>query len=198
MRKKKPIDYLFPKVRQAVFTAVVLQPSKIWNFSDLARHLKLTPSSLQRELAGLETAGIIAIRRFGGRVYVQADSTCSFLEEIQGLMRKSRLLIDMLVEALEPFASSIDAAYVFGPMAKSAQSSNRSDLEILIIGSAKMRDLEPTMGVLERTLKRPVNSSHYTRADFFDKLSRGNPFLRSLQQEERTLIVGAKDVFNVK
>jgi hypothetical protein len=53
MRKKRPLDSLFPRTRQAILTATLLHPEHWWYLSDLAKYLGVRPSSLQRELDGL-------------------------------------------------------------------------------------------------------------------------------------------------
>jgi hypothetical protein len=111
-------------------------------------------------------------------------------------MRKSGRLIDLLEKLLGPFGAAIDSAYLFESPAKSDQPNATGDIDILIIGSVQMRDLESTMGYVERTLRRPVNATYYSRADFEQRMAKGNPFLRSLIQEERTFITGTTDLLS--
>jgi DNA-binding transcriptional ArsR family regulator len=84
MRKNRPLDSLFPRTRQAVPTATLLHPERWWYLSDLAKHLGVRPSNLQRELAALTSAEILHQRRDGNRVYFQASPDCPFLPELQG------------------------------------------------------------------------------------------------------------------
>src|SRR5262245_30298930 len=110
MRKKRPLDSLFPRTRQAILTATLLQPDRWWYLSDLAKHLGVPPSSLQRELAALVSAHILCRRRDGNRVYCQANADCPFLPKLQGLLVKTAGMVDVLHEALTPFAKRIDWA----------------------------------------------------------------------------------------
>ena len=83
------LNALFPKTRQDVLAATLLDPNRAWYLSDLARHLGSQPSSLQRELAGLVAAGILRRSVDGNRVYFQADADCPCLGELRALMMKS-------------------------------------------------------------------------------------------------------------
>jgi DNA-binding MarR family transcriptional regulator len=74
MRKKNPIDALFPKIRQNILAAAYGQPEKWWFMSELAAFIQTTPSSLQRELASLVESGILRQKRDGNRLYVQAET----------------------------------------------------------------------------------------------------------------------------
>ena len=89
IRKKRPLDSLFPRTRQAVLTATLLHPDRWWYLSDLAKHLGVRPSSLQREIATLTSTEILRQRRDGNRVYFQANADCPFLPELQGLLVKT-------------------------------------------------------------------------------------------------------------
>src|SRR5436305_505484 len=74
MHKNRPLDALFPRTRRAVLATLFLRPAREWYLSDLARHLKVQPSSLQRELARLVSAGILRRRDDGNRAYYQAET----------------------------------------------------------------------------------------------------------------------------
>ena len=68
MRKRNPIDALFPKIRQSILAATYTQPERWWFMSELASFIKTTPSSLQRELGALIKSGILRSRRDGNRL----------------------------------------------------------------------------------------------------------------------------------
>src|SRR4029434_3466031 len=118
MRKKRALDSLFPRTRQAVLAATLLQSDRWWYLSDLAKYLGVSPSSLQRELAALVSADILRQRRDGNRVYFQANPDCPFLPELQGLLVKTAGMVDVLREALTPFAKRIRWAFIYGSVAR--------------------------------------------------------------------------------
>jgi DNA-binding transcriptional ArsR family regulator len=74
----------------------MMQPERWWYLSDLAKHLGITPSSLQRDLSSLTRAGILRPREEGNRVYFQADPGCPFQAELRGLIAKTAGLVDIL------------------------------------------------------------------------------------------------------
>ena len=125
MRKSKAIDAILPRTRQAILAATLLHPERWWYLSDLARHLEVRPSSLQRELATLIDAEILRQRRDGNRIYFQPNPDCPFLAELQRLMAKTAGLVDVLREVLDPFANRIDWAFVYGSMARSEELASR-------------------------------------------------------------------------
>ena len=59
MRNISALDALFPKTRQGILAATLVQPEKVWYVSELARRMGVSSSSLQRELQDLTTAEIL-------------------------------------------------------------------------------------------------------------------------------------------
>jgi 2-polyprenyl-6-methoxyphenol hydroxylase-like FAD-dependent oxidoreductase len=57
---------LFSTVRAGVLFATLLQPDQWWFMTELARHLEVTPSSLQRELESLVASEFLWRRQFSG------------------------------------------------------------------------------------------------------------------------------------
>ena len=53
--------------------------------TELARHLEVTPSSLQRELASLVASGFLLRRQDGRRIYFKANSESPVFPELRGL-----------------------------------------------------------------------------------------------------------------
>jgi DNA-binding IclR family transcriptional regulator len=89
MRTKGTLDALFPTVRSAVLSATLLQPDHWWFMTELARHLEVTPSSLQRELASLVASGFLLRRQDGRRVYFKANTESPVFPELRGLVEKT-------------------------------------------------------------------------------------------------------------
>jgi DNA-binding transcriptional ArsR family regulator len=189
MRKSKAIDAIFPRTRQAVLAATLLRPDHWWYLSDLARHLGVRPSSLQRELATLVEAGILHQRRDGNRMYFQPNPDCPFLPELQGLMVKTVGLLEVLREVLEPLTDRIDWAFVYGSMARSEELSS-SDVDLMIIGRVGLADLTTPLRQAERRLNRPVNPTLYSREEFATKLAAGHAFLCAVLAREKLFILG--------
>jgi DNA-binding transcriptional ArsR family regulator len=190
MRKTKTIDALFPRTRQAILAATLLHPD-CWRYlSDLARRLGVRPSSLQRELAALVEAGILRQRRDGNRIYFQPNPDCPFLAELQGLMLKTVGLVDVLREALEPFANRIDWAFVYGSIARSEELAS-SDVDLIIIGRVGLADIAPALQQAEGRLNRPVHPTVYSREEFATRLTAGHAFLHTVLDGAKLFILGA-------
>jgi len=92
MRNSSVLSPLFSSTTQGVLGATVLRPEREWYLSDLAAHLGVGPSSLQRTLAKLTQAGILNRRGSGNRVYYRSDPNCPIFNELVAMFEKADLI----------------------------------------------------------------------------------------------------------
>jgi predicted nucleotidyltransferase len=191
-RTQSPLDALLPRTRQAILCAVLLHAERAWYLAELARHLETHPSSLQRELARLVAAGILVARRDGNRVYYQANVECPFLAELQGLLRKTAGLVDVLRRAIEPLDGAVRLAFVFGSTARGEERPT-SDVDVFVVGDIGLAALAPTLRHAERAIGRAINPVTMTVEEFRQRIRDGDHFVTSLLQTQRLFLVGADD-----
>jgi predicted nucleotidyltransferase len=197
MRKFSLLDSLLPKIRQAVLAATVLHPDRWWYLSDLAQHLRVTPSSLQRELASLVAAGILQSRRDGNRVYYQPDPACPILPELRGLLIKTIGIADVLRDMLTPFGSKIDVAFLYGSVARGEETS-ASDVDLMIVGGLRLAEAASALREAEKRLQRPVNPTLFSPQEFVQKATEGNHFVTTVLRGEKIYLIGSEhDMANV-
>lgn len=185
----RPLDALFPKTRQLILAALLPKPERSWYLTDLAKHIGVRPSSLQRELAGMVEAGILTRRRDGNRVYYQPDDQCPFMAELRGLIVKTAGLADVLRELLKPLAKRIRWAFVYGSLAR-GEADSLSDVDLMVIGDARPSDVSAALRGASNRLSREVNATVYSTAEFTKKLETGYGFHRGVLVNEKLFIIG--------
>jgi len=192
MRKSSPLDALLPKTRRAVLVTVYKDPTREWYLSDLARHLKVQPSSLQRELANLVGAGILRKRVDGNRAYYSAETEGPIFGDLHGLILCTAGLGDVLAESLKPFRDRIIVAFVYGSLARQEEQAT-SDIDLMVIGGVGLAELAPALKHAEEKLIRPVNPSIYTPEEIAEKLALGHHFLGTVMSKDKLFVLGGKD-----
>ena len=192
MRKKTAIDALFPKVRQGVLAAIVMNPERWWSMSELARHLKIRPSSLQRELKNLAEAGILSRREEQNRALFQPNQDCPFLRELTGLMIKTVGLVDLVRGIVAPVAKAIDCAFVYGSIARGDLTS-QSDVDLMIVGKLGLSEIASKLRNAEKLLARPVNVSIFTAKDFYARNKANDNFITTVLKNEKIFVIGGSD-----
>jgi predicted nucleotidyltransferase len=169
-----------------------MDPAREWYLSDLARHLGVRPSSLQRELASLVKAGVLRRRRDGNRAYYSAETESPIFGDLHGLLLRTAGLRDVLAESLEPLSRRIDVAFVYGSVARRDEHA-ASDVDLMVIGRVGLADLAPALKGAEGMLLRPVNPSVYTPAEVAEKLTAGHHFLTTVMRGEKLFVLGDED-----
>ena len=190
MRKPSLIDPLMPKTRQLLLAAMLNQPDREWYLSDLARHLKVRPSSLQRELALLTKAGILTRRRDGNRLYYRPDPSCPILPELERIMVKTVGVADVLRAALRPLVARIRLAFLHGSIARGDARAG-SDVDLLVVGDLGLADLVAPLRSAERRIGRPVNPTIYVAKEYIDGIRDGtNHFLATVHASPKIPLIG--------
>jgi predicted nucleotidyltransferase len=189
------LDALIPKTRQAILAATFLEPQKWWYMRELARHLHLTPSTLQRELDSLVRGGILRQRREGKHVYFQPATDSPIFENLRGLMLKTAGLADIVRKALKPFADRIQWAFIYGSMARGEEHA-ASDVDLMIIGRIGLAEVSSPLRKLEQRLNRSINPTIYTSDQLADKAKSNQQFISEVLRSKKIFLLGDVSEFD--
>ena len=192
MRKKNPIDALFPKIRQKLLAATYTQPDKWWFMSELASFIETTPSSLQRELNTLVESGILRSRRDGNRLYFQAESDSPIFAPLRDLLVQTLGVTENIKEELSAIKEEINFAFIYGSVARN-QENTQSDVDLMIIGSIGLSETSPILRKLESKFNREINATCYSLNEFQKKVGAGNHFLTEVLGKEKIFLIGDKN-----
>lgn len=160
--------------------------------SDLAKHLSTSPSSLQRELRTLSEAGILEKRTDGKRVYYRPDEQCPIQKDLQGILKKTSGVEQVIKNILSNFSNLIQFAFVYGSVAQGQELSS-SDIDLVIVGDVGLKKLIPKLREAERELMRPVNPVTYSLKEFKDKIKSRDHFVVSLVKDKKLFIQGENE-----
>jgi predicted nucleotidyltransferase len=101
--------------------------------------------------------------------------------------------VDLRVLAPSQFGNCIQAAFVYGSIAKGTDTA-QSDVDLMVIcDDLAYSDLYNALQEAEATLQRPVHVSLATTAEWKRKLAAGNPFVTKVQAQPKILLIGSAD-----
>ena len=190
MRTIGTLDALFPTARAGVLSATLLQPDHWWFMTELARHLNVTPSSLQRELESLVASGFLLRRQDGRRVYFKANTESPLFPELRGLIEKTAGIIPELKAAIEKFGERIEFALLYGSIARGEEHAG-SDIDLIVVGTLRQIDLLPVLRKLENRFRREVNVTLFSPDEFRRKLASADYFLSSVMNAKTITLKGS-------
>lgn len=178
-----------PRIRQEVLAATYLNPERWWYISDLAHHIGVRPSSIQRELSALTEAGILTRRQEGNRVYIQPNPDCPVTGELQGLLIKTIGIVEPINVALADLWHQIDAAFIYGSFARGEEFVT-SDIDLMVIGSVGLKNLTAPLRDAEKQIAHPINVSVYSVEEFISKAKANNHFVKTILRSEKIFLKG--------
>jgi uncharacterized protein len=174
-------DFLFTPGLQRVLGATLLQPERSFTLEELLRLADSGRGSAQKQVDRLVEAGVLQEdARRGRQRSIRANTEFVLYPELLSIARKSFAVAEPLKAALAPFADHIDSAFVFGSLAKGTDS-GRSDIDLIVVGSAALLELSEALHKVEQDLLRPVNFSLYEPAEW-DALVQSDPIMAQIAQ----------------
>ena len=156
---------------------------------ELAKHLRLTPSSLQREVESLVAAGILGRSEEGKHVYFQALKQSPVYPELRNLILKTVGLVDVLHAALRPFARRIRCAFVYGSIARS-KGHAASDIDMMVVGEVGLAELSQGLHKTEQKMGRAINPTIYLPKELLARVKGKSHFAVEVLASEKIFIYG--------
>ena len=183
-------DALFTKAQQRVLGVLFGNPDRSFYLQEIVARAGTGTGAVQRELARLESAGLVTVRRVGKQKHFQANPKAHVYEELRGLVLKTAGLADVLRDALAPLAADIRAAFVFGSVAK-RQDTARSDIDVLVVSDTlATADLHDALADAELSLGRRVSPRVYSRRELAQELDEGHAFITRVLAQPKIWLVG--------
>ncbi|MGD0462913.1 MAG: helix-turn-helix domain-containing protein [Tepidisphaeraceae bacterium] len=189
MSTRSGLDVLMPKNRQRLLGALFGQPGRAWYAAELARHLGVLRSGVQRDLKALAGAGLLKSYRKGHMVFFQANEHAPLFPELHGLILKTVGLVGALRETLAPMAEEIQLAFVYGSIA-AAREQPDSDIDLMIVGAVHRMRLSRPLQQAGLQLGREINLSLYSPAEF--RAKRKQHFLSAVLDKPKLFVIGTE------
>jgi predicted nucleotidyltransferase len=186
-------DALFTPVQQRVLGLLFGQPDRRFQSAEIIRLAKGGTGAVHRQLCRLEAAGLLSVTRSGNQKYYQARPDSPLFAELHGLVTKTVGLVEPLRRALGRHTPAVRAAFVYGSVAKGADTAG-SDIDLMVI-SDRLRypEVFEALQGAEGALARPVRPTVMTVADWRAKRSRRDSFASRVAAQPKLFVIGSDD-----
>ena len=182
---------VFSDSQSRVFRWVFGQPERSYHLSELRRLTGLGSASLQRELNKLSGAGLVHSERVGNLRTFQANAESPVYAELVGLTRKTLGVEPMLREALVPIAPKLEAAFIYGSVAKGTDTA-KSDVDVMLVGrNLLLSKVLELLVPLEAQLGRKINPTCLTPAEFKRRRAERDSFVNRVLSQPTLALMGA-------
>jgi predicted nucleotidyltransferase len=170
-------------------------PNQAFHLNELKRLTGLGSASLQRELNRLVIAGLVTSETFGNLRLFKADSRSLIFSELVGITKKLLGVSTELFRALEPHQERLHWVAIYGSVAK-AEDTSTSDIDVMLVGNKlRLSEVLNWLDPAEQALKRKINPTLYTEAEFVKRLNEQDSFVNKITKQPHELLIGSLDGF---
>lgn len=175
------------EMQARLLALLLLQPERRWTLQGLAEALDAPQSSVHRELARAQAAGVIR-RDDGARPYLFSAATDdASYAPLAELLRRSVGVESQLRASLD--RPDVHAAVIYGSWA----SGNRrpdSDIDVLVVGDVDLRELRRLLRPIGKDTGRTVDLTVMRDDEFRHLLAERSSFARRVMEGPITSLVG--------
>jgi predicted nucleotidyltransferase len=177
------------KIRQKIILTFVYNRGKEFYLSEIARMVKTSAGTAQRELNRLMSQDLITFRKRGNLNIYRLNESYSLLDEIESIVRKTIGIEAQLANELGKMRG-VWFAFIFGSYAKGGFRSD-SDIDLFIIGTPDEDDVFKAVQKIEDSAGREINYRLDEGTGFAEKV-KANSFYREIL-ESPLMLVGKED-----
>jgi len=184
---------LFSKVQQRVLALIFGHPERSFYTSEIVRSVHSGTGAVERELSRLRRSGLVSVEHIGNQKHYRANHQSPIFEELQSLVLKTLALTEPLRKSLEPYSDKIKTAFVYGSVAKGADTA-QSDIDLIAIGDELgYSELYTALQDAENVLRRKVSPIFLSPEDWRRKASQKGSFINKISSLPKLFIFGSEE-----
>jgi predicted nucleotidyltransferase len=185
---------LFTPVQQRVLGLLFGQPQRRFQSAEIIRLANSGTGAVHRQLQRLVAAGLVDVVKDGNQKYYQASGNSPVFAELSALITKTSGLLDPIRRALARVTDRIDAAFVYGSIAKGTDRAT-SDVDLLIVGDhVEYGEVYEALQVAEKAIARSINPTIMKRSEWRRKRSGRDSFASRINAQAKLFIFGDENV----
>ncbi len=179
------------KTRKALFRIYFTNPSKGYYLRELERLLNIPVSMIHKELVRLTKDGIFIDKKQGNLKYFYINKSYPLFDELKSIVFKT-VGVSGLLQIIFDKMKEVEIAFIYGSFAKNEENA-ASDIDLFILGNLNENKLVAEINNAEKTLKREINYSLYTRQDYNKKKKKKDSFILDLLENQKIFLKGSKN-----
>ena len=179
------------KIRQRIILLFVYNQEKEFYINEIARLVKTSAGTAQRELHKLLENEFVNFNRKGNCVYYRLNVSNPLFDEIKSIVHKT-IGLEVILRKEFSKLQEIEYAFIFGSFAQGDFKSS-SDIDVYVIGEISEGLLQKHVERVERSIQRDINYHISSRNEFTQKLQK--EFFYKEITSRYILIKGKEDAF---
>ncbi|OGG11588.1 hypothetical protein A2Z00_05160 [Candidatus Gottesmanbacteria bacterium RBG_13_45_10] len=185
-------DIIISRVRVKILTLFFTHPGTIFHVRDMVRKVDEEINAVRRELAHMEKAGMVSKEQRANRLFYSFRKDYPLYYELLELVGKtSGLGADILKQKAK--LGKLKFVMVSGRYLRGSTKKSVTDVDVLVVGNVVLPELSQIIKAEEVRRDREINYTVMTEEEFLFRKSRRDPFVLSILEGSRVMIVGDEE-----
>lgn len=184
-------DLFISKTRIKLLQVFLSNPGRIFYVRELVRAIGEQINAVRAELARMERAAMLTSEARANRKFYGFRKDYIFYDELTRLVAKSTGLGGAIIKERNKLGK-IKYASLSGGLVK-RRPVGPTDVDLLIVGNVVLPQLAQLVKENENEVGREINYSIMTEEEFIFRKRRGDPFIRSILEKPKVLLIGDED-----
>jgi len=184
-------DLIVSKVRIKLLEIFFAHPNEIYHVRELVRKTGEEINSVRRELAHMESAGMVKKESRGNRLYYWFNKNYLFYPELTRMLAKTTGLGAEIIKNRNKIGKL--NFVMFSGKYVSKLERKPDEVDILIVGEIVMPEVAALIKAEEEKIKRELNYTVMTPEEFIFRKKRRDPFLMGILSGTRVMVIGSEE-----
>jgi predicted nucleotidyltransferase len=185
------LDLTRSRTRAALLRLLFADPDAEWHLRGLARELGVSAGNVRREVLRLTADDLLTMRRQANLTLYRLNKDHPLYGELRSMVSKTIGVEWALGEALAGVAG-VRLAFIYGSVAAGRETA-ASDIDLMVVGSASVRELHAALRPLEDTLRRSINFMVFDEDEFAQRVRDRDGFVLDVLAGRRTMVIGTDE-----
>jgi DNA-binding transcriptional ArsR family regulator len=186
-------DLFVSEVRLKILKLMLTQPDEQYHVRAIVRRVDAEINAVRRELAKLESMGLLKNRQSGNRLYYTADTSHLYYRELLSIVTKEDGIGGMILKNIKDLGTIkftvISSAFLRG------RKSTVLDVDLFIVGDVNLEVLKRLVSTAEREMGREINYSVMSEEDFMFRKRKNDHFVSKILSQSRSMLIGDEEEF---
>lgn len=187
-------NLLISKVRIKMLKQFLYNKEESYHVRALVRELNEEINAVRRELQNLEEIGLLTSQKKGNKLVYTLVSNHSFVKPLYELLRKDEdevVKVTKIIQSLGEVNAAVLTEHFFYGNHK-----DNTDVDLLVVSEAHVKDINAVLRKVEETLGREVRAAALRTSEVPFYIKKRDPLLLSVLSKDRITLIGSdKDLY---
>jgi hypothetical protein len=185
-------DIIISRVRVKMLTLFLSHPGKIFHVRDIVRKVGEEINAVRRELLHMERAGMVSKEQRANRLFYTFRKDYPLYYELLELVGKtSGLGWDIIKNKAK--LGKLKYVMISGKYLRDIKTVSGNDVDLLVVGTVVLPELGQLVKAEETRRERELNYTVMSEEEYLFRKSRRDPFILSILEGSRIMIVGDEE-----